>query len=902
MEKTIYRYVVKYSLPQQILLTLIAFASFPFLYAFYELPKMIVNDVIQAKDGDYPVEFFGTSFNQIEFLFFLCGGFLALVVVNQSFKYVINVYSGQTGERMLRRLRYDLYRRVLRFPLPHFRKISPGEIITMITAEVEPLGGFIADAFKLPIFQGGYLIVILTFLMIQNWVMAVAAIALYPLQFYIIPKLQRRVNEFGKERVRLVRRLSDRISETVSGIEEVHANDASAYEKAGFSHRLGQIYEVRLRIFIWKFIIKFLNNSINQLGPFCFYAIGGYLVIGGDLQIGTLMAAIAAHKDLAAPWKELLNFYQRREDARIKYDQVTQQFNPPEMLDEALQESPPETVEPLRGEIAAAGLSLQDDTGGILVDSVSLSFPWDHHVAVVGLAGSGRENLAALLARISFASSGQLAFGGTAANRLHEAVTGRRIAYVGASATVFAATVRDNLLYGLKHRVTREAPEPEDEKANQRRLTEALASGNTTDDLEADWIDYEAALGETAATEITGAEATGAEATDGPKQDDLRPRLFETLKMVDLENDVYEFGLRVALDPRTADGLAERLLEARTLFRERLADPEIASQVESFDIDCYNTNATVAENLLFGAPVDDIFNMDRLAENPYVLEVLEKQELTDAMLEAGLTLATTMIELFSDLPPGHEFFEQFSFIGSDDLPVFQALLSRISEEGVESLSAEEKTQILSLPFKLQPSRHRLGIIDDAMQERLLSARHYFAENIPESLRDSLIFFDAEKYSPSSSIQDNILFGKVVYGQAGAANRVHQLIVEVIDSLGLRDEITMAGMELHAGIGGGRLSAVQRQKLALARAVLKRPDILVLNDATASLDAVTQTRIMDNLLREFEGRGVIWSLHRADLARQFKQVVVMRSGRIEETGSFEEIDREGSALQALLNEQ
>ncbi|NBT30056.1 MAG: hypothetical protein EBT18_11365, partial [Gammaproteobacteria bacterium] len=46
----------------------------------------------------------------------------------------------------------------------------------------------------------------------------------------------------------------------------------------------GAIYDVRLQIYIWKFIIKFLNNSINQLGPFCFYAIGGWLVIQGDLE------------------------------------------------------------------------------------------------------------------------------------------------------------------------------------------------------------------------------------------------------------------------------------------------------------------------------------------------------------------------------------------------------------------------------------------------------------------------------------------------------------------------------------------------------------------------------------------------------------------------------------------
>ncbi len=163
VEKSIYRYILHHSKPQQIVLTLLAAASFPFLWLFYELPKKIINEAIQAENTDFPVELAWFEFSQIDFLFVLCGLFLLLVVVNQAFKYAINVYRGKSGERLLRRFRFDLYSRVLRFPLPVFRRKSPGEFIQMITAEVEPLGGFIGEAFSLPVFQGGQLLVILAF-------------------------------------------------------------------------------------------------------------------------------------------------------------------------------------------------------------------------------------------------------------------------------------------------------------------------------------------------------------------------------------------------------------------------------------------------------------------------------------------------------------------------------------------------------------------------------------------------------------------------------------------------------------------------------------------------------------------------------------------------------------------
>ena len=867
MDQSIYRYIARHSLRSQIVLTIIAVASFPFLYAFYELPKQIVNRAIQGDTGDFPAVLLGYSLTQLEFLFTLCGGFLLLVIANQGFKYAINVLAGRTGERMLRRLRYDLYARVLRFPLPHFRKLSQGEIITMITAEVEPLGGFIGDAFKLPIFQGGYLLVILAFLLVQNWVMALAAVALYPLQFYVIPKLQRRVNSFAKERVRLVRRLSDRIGETVTGIQEIRGNDTSDYELAAMSAGLGDIYVVRLKIFIWKFVIKFLNNSINHLGPFCFYSIGGYFVIMGRLEIGTLMAAIAAHKDLAAPWKELLNYYQRREDARIKYEQVITQFSPPGMLDESLQRGSPPAGARVGGDFAASGLTLRDDSGTSFLEGVSLEFPATARVAVVGAPGSGREELALVFARLMNPTSGALTISGERADRLHEGVTGRRLAFVGPQAFLFNATVRDNVLYGLKHEPGPDArPEP-------GWAAEAAAAGNSTDDVTGDWLDHEA----------LGADAPA--------------RMLEALEAVELDGDVFDFGLRGTVD---AEGdLRERLLRARRAFRERLSDPAIAALVESFDAQRYNENATVGENLLFGTPVGDGFDMERLADNPWVMEVLEAEGLVPDLLEAGRKVAATMLELFSGLPAGHSAFERFSFIDADDLPEFQTVLDRAAQDGLDALAPEDRRRLLSLPFLLQPARHRLGVIDDAMRARLLAARRRFAASMPEALGSRIQFFDVDAYNAAASIQDNILFGKIAYGQARAAERVKALITEVIDELDLRRAVTEAGLEYHVGIGGGRLGAVQRQKVGLARALLKRPDVLVLSDATAGLDGAAHARIAGNVFRELDGRGLVWSLHRAELARPFDHVVVMQAGTVAESGPFEEIDREGSALRGLV---
>ena len=266
MEKSLYRFIWRYSARRQIVILLLTLVSFPILYMSLELPKQIVNDAIQGTD--FPREFYGMEFGQIDYLLLLCLGFLGLVVLNNVVKFTLNIYKGLTGERMLRRLRYILYERMMRFRLPHFRKVSSGEIIPMITAEVEPLGGFIGDAVAQPAFQGGTLIVYITFIFAQDPLLGAAAIALYPVQGYIIPKLQKRVIRLQRERVKNIRKMADKIGESVTGITDIHANATTTWHLSSLSGTLHTNFLIRYEIFKRKFMIKFVNNFMNQLAAF----------------------------------------------------------------------------------------------------------------------------------------------------------------------------------------------------------------------------------------------------------------------------------------------------------------------------------------------------------------------------------------------------------------------------------------------------------------------------------------------------------------------------------------------------------------------------------------------------------------------------------------------------------
>lgn len=914
MPKSVFAYIWQHSRLQQIILTVVTVLSFPFLYYSLDLPKLIVNQAIGGAGEPFSV--LGYPLTQVEYLFTLSGAFLALVLVNGAFKYVINVYRGVMAERLLRRLRYVLFERVLRFPLPHFRKTSQGEIVSMITAEAEPLGGFFGEAFSLPLYQGGILVTISAFIFIQDPLMGLAAVAFYPLQGYIIPKLQRRVNLLGKDRVQNVRRLSEHIGDTVSGATDIRANETQGYELTHYTQRIGRIFDIRKEIYYRKFFIKFLNNFIAQITPFFFYSIGGYLVIAGDLSFGALVAALAAYKDMSAPWKELLAYYQRLADARIKYEQLYEQFELPDLGPEFQLVAEP--AKPLDTPLDVFSVSWLDDDGTRVVENVSFNMSLPGTALLTGMPDSGKSQLARMIVRLLDPSGGRIQFNSTSLADIPAATLGQRVGYVGPDSYLFHGTIADNLLYGLKHRPL--PPEPENDADNAEYPTGNsnsmdLAVQTANDDalrdageprkppmpVFVDSIELESptALPNRLTREMydeilyagnipfdPGAEWIDHKAPGYASAEDLQRELMSLLAVVRLDRDVYRIGLLRRIDPAERPDLASAVLSARPRLKELLAERDLSDLVEPFDINRYNDNATVGFNLIFGIPTNPGYERRRFLEHPFLLSFLEENELLEPFVRMGQQILSLMLELFAGLPPGHEFFERYSFIEADELPEVRNLLKRIEDTPVADMREEDRFRLIDVAMNLIPARHRLRVIDDNFRELVLKARPKFHENLPADLAERIDFFETDEYTPAASILDNLLFGRFAYGRPHSEERVGEVLFEIARDSGLYEALVTLGLESDVGVSGSRVSQSLRQKIALVRALIKNPDLLVVDEALSAVSRETRAQIIDYLTRDNGKRSVIWVDDEDVHADRFQTYLHMSNGKLDKRSSPE----------------
>lgn len=880
LDTNLFRFVWRHSRREQIKILLIILASMPFYFVSLDVPKRIVNDALQGgafKGGGQTAVLFhwsftlpdwlggrsvvlspGFEFTQVNYLFALSGFFLVLVLINGAFKYSINIRKGVLGERMLRRMRFELFALLMRFRPEDIRAVKPSEAASMIKDEVEPIGGFVGDAFIQPVFLGSQALTALVFIMVQSLWLGLIALFIVLIQAFIIPGLRREQIRLGRERQIESRRLAGRIGEIVETAPAVHIHGTAAYDRAEIGGRLGQLFDIRVDLFKRKFAVKYLNNLLAQITPFFFYAVGGYFALRGSLDIGQLVAVIAAYRDLPPPIKELIDWDQQRNDVTVKYQQVVSQFSASRLLpghDVAGRTEPLSTD----GPILVDGLRVTDRRGGVLLETVSVTINRPSHVALVGGAGSGRDIFAKVLGRQISEIQGVVRFDGCDLGQIDDVTAGRFLGYAGAEPFLISGTIRDNVAYALKRRPPSDPSEDDLEPAERHRRNEATLSGNPLHRSDADWIDYDLA---------------------GVANGDLDRAILRALEVVGMQEDIYRIGLNSRLGTEIDAETLDKIVEARRAIPEELARRNLTKLVETFNPHAYNSNATIAENLVFGVSLSEHAAASELASGGYLRSILEAEALIDPLTNIGLRIAETTMEMFSGLPPGHPLFERFSFIRASEMEEYQRLVDVArSPDGRSKLTGEGRRRLIILASGYIEPRHRLGLVDAAFKARVLRARASVMRYLPRDYADKVEFYDPSRVMLAASLSDNILFGRVGFGVVNADQKVGDVIRGTLAALGLEDLVHRLGLDYDAGPGGRLLFGIQRAGVNLARCLVKQPDVLIIDGALSGFGKSEAHDVMDRVRGAMTGKTLIATFSDLDDAVGFDRILRFEGARL-----------------------
>jgi ABC-type multidrug transport system fused ATPase/permease subunit len=783
------------------------------------------------------------NLRNIHLLFLYCAYYLGAVILSSGLKYAGSIVETVISQRTTAKMRKALYSHILTLPLSFFRKTQPGMVVNSVATELTVPGSFSGMAVGAPVSNVLTLLAFAGYLFWLNPLLAGVSLSIYPLVLLLVPYLQKGANRANKKRVDLGRKFSSRIAEVITGIHEIHANGAYRLENRKFGKLADKLERVRVVWSLYRFGVKTVNNFFTSLGPFIVFILGGYLTIKGRLELGALVAFLSAQEKLYDPWKELIEFYQVFQEASVTYKRTMEYFDA-----EPENELEPSDRKPydLDGSITVRDLKFVTESGIRLLDDINFSLKPGEQMALVGFSGSGKSTLALCIGQLYKYTHGHVYLGDKEVSELTKKDIVNNIGFVSQSPFIFDGTIVENLLYSCN----------------------AMLDGN----------------------------GSSSELKD-PTLDDIIAVLHQTGIFV----DVLRFGLNTVLKRDQHQELSATLIRVRENFQHNFGE-DLADYVEFFDENRYLYYSSVAENLTFGTSNDESFTNANLARNSYFIDFLKDADLYRPLISLGSELARQTVDILGNLPPDSMFFEQ-SPIGAEELEDYKVLVDHLKRKKIHELPASEQERLLELALRFTPGIHKMVSLPRILESLILEGRTMFRQKILQERPETLSFYQMAEYIYSQTILNNIFFGKTKTSHSQAQEKINQNIIQLLIEEDLLETIVEIGMRFDVGSKGDRLSGGQRQKLAIARAFLKSPRILIMDEATSALDNTSQSRIQNLLETRWKNKSTLVAVvHRLDTIRNYDHVAVMKAGRMEEIGSYDELIKRKGMLYELVGKK
>lgn len=261
----------------------------------------------------------------------------------------------------------------------------------------------------------------------------------------------------------------------------------------------------------------------------------------------------------------------------------------------------------------------------------------------------------------------------------------------------------------------------------------------------------------------------------------------------------------------------------------------------------------------------------------YLFNISQRGTVSYERIESLLAQESDVIEVASpikDIKNGRLDYsiQEFAY---DDRPTLRDLHFSIEQGqtlGIVGVTGSGKTTLLRLLLREQ----------DIQDGNICLAGHDIRDYSLSAFRSLIGYVPQDQILFATSIRDNIRFGNPSLSD--------QDVIAVTKLCGIYEDIMQMpdGFDTLVGERGVSLSGGQKQRLAMCRALILNPDILILDDSLSAVDAKTEHLILDNLKRERSGKTTLITAHRLSAVVHADLILVLDQGRVIESGSHQEL--------------
>lgn len=367
---------------------------------------------------------------------------LAVYGVTAGCTLVQSLLSAHLSQRIVRRMRNELFDKIVNLPIKYLDTHPHGDIMSRMTNDVENVSLTVSQSLS-SLVSGVLTIIGTVFMMVYLcWQLALLSCITVILTLIVTKFLSAKMREFFRRRQKLLGQLNGTVEEMVTGYKTVVAYNHQEKVVEDFVKTSDELTRVGILAESLGGSMGPVMNVINNIGFVIIAAFGGYFAITGLISIGTISAFIVYAKQFGRPINEIAQLYGQIQTAMAGAERVF-----------AIMEEQEEdkggtgTLEGAKGVISFRNVNFSYIPGKQVLYDFDLDVYAGHKVALVGATGSGKTTVVNLLMRFYDVDSGEILIDGVNIKDIDSNDLRKNTAIVLQDTVLFSDTIRNNLKY-----------------------------------------------------------------------------------------------------------------------------------------------------------------------------------------------------------------------------------------------------------------------------------------------------------------------------------------------------------------------------------------------------------------------------------------------------------------------
>ncbi len=389
----------------------------------------------------------GIKNGDLQKLAWIVAAFVAIGLLALGLSSLQTYLTGWVGERALADLRIRLFSHLQRLSLGYFERNRTGAIVSRITNDVEALDTLITDGVTSLVQNLMLLVGTTVVLFILDWRLALATLAVLPLMALATAWFRIRSNRAYRrvrERIGLV---TATLAEDIAGMRVVQSYAREPRNQTGFRGINSLYRDANYETVVLSGLYFPAVDFLSSLATAIVLGYGGYLLIDGQVTIGTLLAFFLYLANFFDPVQQLSQLYNTFLSATAALDKIVEVLDEePEIVDA------PGAVElpRIEGRVRFEGVRFGYGSLPEVLHGIDLDVPAGTSVALVGQTGAGKSTIAKLIARFYDPREGRLTIDGHDLRDVQQESLRRQLGVVPQEGFLFAGTVAENIAFGRR--------------------------------------------------------------------------------------------------------------------------------------------------------------------------------------------------------------------------------------------------------------------------------------------------------------------------------------------------------------------------------------------------------------------------------------------------------------------